>query len=838
MFAMRGSVRIVARVWTAALLLAGVGAVIALPAGTAAAATGCQLGPNGSIKHVIILQFDNVHLARDNANVPSDIQQIPALDDFLKDDGTLLSNDHTVLISHTADGILSTETGLYPDQFGGGVANTYPYLNPKAKSGTSTSSLFKYWTDPTSSADPLFTLIHGPASSSDPEGINTPAPWVAFTRAGCDFAGVSSADMEFENDTSDVSNVFGASSPQFAFGNWSFNTAFDQHFGAGSDIGETDFEGLAIHCSLADSGPGGKCSSANGGAPDALPDEPGGYARYNALFGAVTVNPLLTGQSDGPLPANYTPSGDTPPPPGNWQAPPVYDVFAPNATDTGRHAAAVHNLDASTLPAPPTTYRQGRTPTSQILDEDGQAGFPGFDGMEGNNALGYTAAMQEAGIPVTYTYLSDVHDDQYDENHGNAFGPGELGHELQLREYNAAFAAFFHRLSRDHINKNNTLFLVTVDEGDHYDGSAPLNPGCNGVTVPCQYDSAEAGGAAFGTPGFTRNVGEVDTSLPGLLKSLDGNTTTYGFDFDDAPALVVPNQSSPTGPRPGPNDPTVRTLERDISGAQEFNPIVGHNVPITVNMADENEETILHMVNADPNREPTLTLFGDPSFFFQSSCDTGASTLPGCPLQGNGFAWNHGDIQPEIATTWQGWAGPGIKNLGETSSIWTDHADARPTMMTILGLHDDYSSDGAAIAQIIGSAHDRSDPWSRGQNALPWTIRANERGYEDLAAAYKQLDAPFGEFGLGTLDADTTALASNSSGDATYTGMTSQLQACENKRTSLVGQIQPVIAAAEGGRAPVSSWQAFLLVGEADRLINDAKALAAASTPPSHTVCA
>jgi hypothetical protein len=829
--ARRGSVRRVTRVWTAALLLAGVGAVTALSAGTASAATTCRLGPEGSIRHVIIVQFDNVHLARDNANVPSDIQQIPALYDFMKDNGTLLSNDHTVLISHTADGILSTETGLYPDEFGGGVANTFPYLNPSAKSGTSTRSLFTYWTDATSaSSDPLFTLIHGPASASDPEGINTPAPWVAFTRAGCDFAGVGSADMEFENDTSDISNVYGANSPQFAFGNWSFNTAFDEHFGAGSDIGETDFEGLAIHCSLADSGPGGKCAMANGGAADALPDEPGGYMGYDALFGAVNVNPVLTGQPDQPLPANYTPAGDTPPPAGNWQAPPVYDVFAPNATDTGRHAVSVDNLKASTLPAPPAAYQPGKTDTSQVLDEGGQAGFPGFDGMEANNALGYTAAMQEAGVPVTYTYLSDVHDDQYGENNGDAFGPGELGHELQLREYNAAFDAFFDRLARDGINKSNTLFLVTVDEGDHYDGSAPLNAGCNGVTTPCQYTAADG----------TRNVGEVDTSLPGLLKSLYPTQTipAFGFDFDDAPALVVPNQSSPSGQRPGPNDPTVRTLERDVSGASEFNPIVGHDVPITVNMADEYEETILHMVNADPNREPTLTLFGDPSFFFQSSCDTGASTQPGCPLQDPGFAWNHGDIQPEIATTWQGWVGPGIRNLGQTSSVWTDHTDARPTMMTVLGLHDDYDPDGAAIAQIIGSARggwDRSNP---GDNALPWSIRANKRGYEELAAAYKQLDAPFGEFGLGTLDADTTALATgSSSSDASYTDTTSQLQACENQRTALVAQIQPVIDAAESGTAPVSNREASSLIGRADRLIGDAKFLAGASTSPRFTVC-
>ena len=282
----------------------------------------------------------------------------------------------------------------------------------------------------------------------------------------------------------------------------------------------------------------------------------------------------------------------------------------------------------------------------------------------------------------------------------------------------------------------------------------------------------------------------------------------------------------------------MRTLERDISGATEYNPITGTTVPITVNMADETEETILHMVNSDPNREPTLTLFGDPSFYFQSVApDTGASSDPGCPIQNNGFAWNHGDIQPEIATTWQGWVGPGIKNLGETSSIWTDHTDARPTMMTVLGLHDDYSWDGAAIAQIIGSTHSGWDWWGGGQSALPWTIRVNERGYEELTAAYQQLDAPFGEFGLKTLDADTSALASNTAQDATYTKTTSQLQTCESKRTSLVGQIQSVLQAAESGRAPVSSWQAFYLVGEADRLISDSKTLAAASTPPSAPVC-
>ncbi len=852
---------VVVRRGVVALALGVMGVIAALPAGTAvAAATGCRLGPGGSIRHVIIIQFDNVHLNQDNPNVPSDIEQIPALYDFMKDNGTLLSNDHTVLISHTSDGILSTATGLYPSEFGGGVGNTFPFLDPKQTRteggdssaevpGTSATSLFTYWTDLTNATgDPLYTLINQPASASDPEGVNTPAPWVPFTRAGCDFAGVGSADMEFENDLGDLANVYGPGSVQYQFGNWSYNTAYDQYNNAGSNLGETDYEGLAIHCSIKDSEPGGICSTANGGETDTLPDEPGGYLGYNALFGAININPWLTGKPDTQLPAGFnqcspptpcTPPPDGPPVNGNWYAPPVYDVFAPNAPNTGPHAATVSNLwaEGGSYPnynsGPPQSYQQGHTTTSQILDETGSPGFPGFDGMEANNALGYTAAIQEAGVPVTYTYISDVHDDQYYDNHGNAFGPGEAGHEAQLREYNAAFTAFFARLKRDHITKHNTVFLVTVDEGDHFDGGPPLNPGCDGVTVACEYDTAEAGGAAYGTSGFTRNVGEVDVNLTKLIAG-EGDTTKFGFDADDAPAIIVPNQSSPSGTPPTQDSSTVRDLERAFGSTDEYNPITGQTVPIAVNMADQTEEQILHMANSDPNRTPTFTLFGDPAFYLEGECDyVGAAQGqtpgpvtnegPGCPAQDNGYAWNHGDIQPEIASTWQGWVGPGVKNLGETGAIWTDHTDARPTLLTLLGLRDDYAWDGAAIAPIM--------------DTLPWTIKVDERDYDALRAVYKQLDAPFGDFGMSTLNADTSALKSGSdASDGTYVLMDSQLQTCEDQRAALLPAIQTVLQDAETGVAPLRPGEAHQLIAHAEQLIGDASELAS-PTPPSGTVC-
>src|SRR6516162_9807764 len=54
-----------------------------------------------ALKHVVFLEFDNLHLERDAPNVPSDLERMPALFHFLTDHGVLSANDHTVQISHT-----------------------------------------------------------------------------------------------------------------------------------------------------------------------------------------------------------------------------------------------------------------------------------------------------------------------------------------------------------------------------------------------------------------------------------------------------------------------------------------------------------------------------------------------------------------------------------------------------------------------------------------------------------------------------------------------------------------------------------------------------------------
>jgi hypothetical protein len=769
-------------------IVIGAIAVAVAFASPAQAASTCNLGPGGQIKHVVVLQFDNTHLARDASGVPSDLEQMPALKNFLTGNGTLLSNDHTILISHTAGGIVATETGLYPDRNGLTVTNSYEFFDRLAASGVGFSSAFKYWTDPTDAVrDPLPTLITSGQK-------NTPAPWVAFTRAGCDFAGVGAADMELENTTSDVTQVFGTGSPEAALGTYS---AGQPAGSAGRNLAVTDLEGIAIHCSQQSSAPGGFCEN---GGPDALPDEPGGYAGFKGLFGPLHVNPYLTGQ-----PATTVPGA-----PGTAGAPKVFDVFAPNATNTGAGAAPVQERPADVTPPPSSVA--GAT-TSPIEDATGNSGFPGFDGMEANNALGYTAAMQEAGVPVTYTYLSDVHDDHYNVNHRQAFGPGEAGMEAQLRQYDAAFQAFFTRLANDGITKANTLFLVTVDEGDHFAGGAPLNTGCDGATVACQYDTAEAGGAAFGTAGYRRNVGEADVNLPALVSGSTGDTTTWGQNFDDAPTLLVPNQADHAGTPPGPNDPAVRRLERELGTLSVPNPITGRDDRIVADIADQTQMRILHMVNSDPNRTPTLTMFGNPDFFFQTSCASiGAAQGkpnapvtdkgPGCPAQGAGFAWNHGDEQQDIATTWQGWVGPGVKTLGETGFVWTDHTDARPTLMSLLGIQDDYQHDGRPISQI--------------------TTAGAPAEVEALTSVYRQLNAPFGDFAMRTMRYDTRAVATDTPGDAAYLGAVAKLNALLARRDALVPQIQAALNAGHGDAA---------LLEQANQLIGDAVALGN-STPP------
>jgi len=210
------------------------GLLIVALSGVSLAQNSCPLNSrSGRIKHVIYVQFDNTHFVRDNPNVPSDLEQMPHLLNFLESQGTLLTNHHTPLISHTATDILTSLTGVYGDRHGVPVSNSFRYFNPDGTSNVGVS--FAYWTaplfDPTTSTptDTTFNMLTA-------DGHNAPAPWVAFTRAGCNVGGVATANTILENIAVDIPTVFGAGSPEATEVSTNPGQAF------------ADFVGIGIHC--------------------------------------------------------------------------------------------------------------------------------------------------------------------------------------------------------------------------------------------------------------------------------------------------------------------------------------------------------------------------------------------------------------------------------------------------------------------------------------------------------------------------------------------------------------------------------------------------------------
>src|SRR5258707_9363464 len=119
--------------------------------------------PRGRVKLVVTIIFDHTPFQRDPARdgstlVPSDLEQMPHLLNFIKNNGVLLSNHHTQLISHTSDDIITILTGVYPSRHGVATAAN-SYLEYKADGTTLSQSGFTYWTD--LSGDNTYNLISG-----------------------------------------------------------------------------------------------------------------------------------------------------------------------------------------------------------------------------------------------------------------------------------------------------------------------------------------------------------------------------------------------------------------------------------------------------------------------------------------------------------------------------------------------------------------------------------------------------------------------------------------------------------------------------------------------------
>jgi hypothetical protein len=193
-----------------------------------------------------------------------------------------------------------------------------------------------------------------------------------------------------------------------------------------------------------------------------------------------------------------------------------------------------------------------------------------------------------------------------------------------------------------------------------------------------------------------------------------------------------------------------------------------------------------------------------------SATTTAANADTNCTFLSPRYLWNHGYYGPEINNTWLGLVGPGVDHIGLNGSdaaagpnsagansgeahldtsvsndgVWADHTDTRPTLMALIGLKDNYTSDGRVLTEIMSTP--------------PATTQGSQ--FVALAACYKQLNSSVGTFGTDTLLADTRALKTASGGNQQYADFLSKLGALGATRDALAGTLKQELFDAEFNR--------------------------------------
>ena len=232
--------------------------------------------------------------------------------------------------------------------------------------------------------------------------------------------------MELENTTSDVTDVFGSGSPEASLP---------------SAVKATDLEGVAIHCSAADSVSGGLCAN---GETDALPDEPTGYTGFKGLFGAIQVNPVLT---SGLRRGHRHPTAGV----RRFRARrhQLHQGGSLEAATRGQPAGAVHAATGGfhrlARPAPRRSSTAPAIPASRA--STGWRPTTRWATRPRPRRLVSRSPTPTSRTPTTTTY---------NQNGGDAFGPGEAGYEAQLRSTTPRSPPSSSRLANNGINKSNT----------------------------------------------------------------------------------------------------------------------------------------------------------------------------------------------------------------------------------------------------------------------------------------------------------------------------------------------------------------------------------------------
>jgi hypothetical protein len=156
--------------------------------------------------------------------------------------------------------------------------------------------------------------------------------------------------------------------------------------------------------------------------------------------------------------------------------------------------------------------------------------------------------------------------------------------------------------------------------------------------------------------------------------------------------------------------------------------------------------------------------------------------------------------------------GPGVRKLG-VDQTWASETDTQPTIMAMLGLTDDYTSEGAVLTELVRPG------------ALPRSLA--DPVYAQLASVYTQLESPVGPFGLDTLTASTRGLASGSgANDRTYAKTEAAIATLGAARDAVGSAMMRYLEGAAFDHHHIPRPQADRLIAEGEGLLRAAQLLA------------
>jgi hypothetical protein len=161
-------------------------------------------------------------------------------------------------------------------------------------------------------------------------------------------------------------------------------------------------------------------------------------------------------------------------------------------------------------------------------------------------------------------------------------------------------------------------------------------------------------------------------------------------------------------------------------------------------------------------------------------------------------------VDPGLRGSWLGLVGPGVRHEGAAFAIAADGADARPTMLLLAGVQDDYSHDGRALVEAMD------------EEAIPSAVQVDDGlAFGLVASMYERISAPTGELAIAMLEASTAARAD----DAMYARTHSALATLTAKRDALAVEMIQKLEGAEFHARRIDPNAAAALVARGAELL-------------------